>query len=49
MALVIELGSKGFPTSFGRLLQSMQTPFRSRDKMLSPVDPEVLPASSRAQ
>lgn len=26
MALVIEFGSKGFPTSFGRLLRSTQTP-----------------------
>gem|GEM_PF-6835474 len=26
MALVIEFGSKGLPTSFGRLLRSTQTP-----------------------
>ena len=32
MALVIEFGSKGFPTSFGRLLRSTQAPFAVETK-----------------
>ena len=40
MGLVIELGSKGFPTSFGRLLRSTQTP--------SAVETNAFPSRSRS-